>query len=45
MENYIDSGLGNYTIFNNEDIEVESKHNHQFRGFWKMSFDGSSSKF
>jgi hypothetical protein len=45
MENYIDSGLGNYAILSKEDIEVKRNDSPPFKGFWKMFFDGASSKF
>jgi hypothetical protein len=45
MENYIDSGLENYAILSEEDIEIKRNDSSPFIGFWKMFFDGAYSKF
>jgi hypothetical protein len=45
MQNYIDVGIGNYVVFNMEQINyVKPMTNDTFQGFWKMSFDGACSK-
>jgi hypothetical protein len=41
---YIDVGHGNYTILCEDDIKIQDNDEAPFQGFWKMLFDGSSSK-
>jgi ribonuclease HI len=49
MEDYIDVGIGNYSILDMEHIESLEKfqymenQEHLFEGYWRMSFDGACS--
>jgi ribonuclease HI len=46
MRNYLDVGMGNYVVFDSEQICTQEKIKEQdsFQGYWKMSFDGACSK-
>jgi ribonuclease HI len=45
MQNYVDVGIGNYVVFNTEQLNSPKKNEENyFQGFWKMSFDGACSK-
>jgi hypothetical protein len=41
---YIDVGHGNYTILCEDNINIEDNDQAPFQGFWKILFDGASSK-
>jgi ribonuclease HI len=45
MQDYIDVGIGNYALFDEEyhNISKQEGENY-FEGFWNMSFDGACSK-
>jgi hypothetical protein len=46
MRNYLDVGMGNYVVFDSEQIctQEQIKEQDSFQGYWKMSFDGACSK-
>jgi len=41
---YVNVGHGNYIILCQDDINIEDNYEAPFQGFWKMFFDGASSK-